>query len=333
MSSFYNKTPLLRQIFQESRAPQVFIKYEFLQPSGSFKSRGIGHLISKRAQLIREKKKVPVVFSSSGGNAGLAAAVTCHMLNISCTVVIPTTTKKRMAEKIRKCGANVIVEGSHWKEADCYLRDLLTRSLNKNEFESIYVHPFDDPIIWKGHATIVDEIISSLGDQQVPLEKVKGIVCSVGGGGLYNGVIQGLEKHGLANTIPVVAVETRGCHVLNESLQKGVRVEFGKASSVATSLCSTHVAAATFDNAQKYDSKSLVLEDKEVLQTCLKYANNFNIITEPACGASLHLAYNPLLLERALGINFSPDDVIIVIACGGSAATIEGLKTSLQSLS
>lgn len=96
MGSIYNKTPLLRQIFNNRISPQTFVKYEGLQPSRSFKSRGIGHLISKEANIIRGGgKKAPHVFSSSGGNAGYAAAVAAQTLNLSCTVVIPTTTKKK----------------------------------------------------------------------------------------------------------------------------------------------------------------------------------------------------------------------------------------------
>ncbi|GAV50456.1 hypothetical protein ZYGR_0U03120 [Zygosaccharomyces rouxii] len=333
MPSIYNKTPLLKQIFNYATSAQVFVKYECLQPSGSFKSRGIGHLISKRAKDIQgDGRKSPHVFSSSGGNAGYAAAVAAQKLNLPCTVVIPTTTKQRMADKIRGCGANVVVQGSHWKEADSHLKNILQNQVNMAILEPIYVHPFDNPTIWEGHASIVDEIISSLKNENTALNRVKGIVCSVGGGGLYNGIIQGLEKYNLANKIPLLAVETKGCHVLNTSLQVGQCVEFNKMNSVATSLCTSQISSRTLDYVQKYGSKSIVLEDKEVLQTCLKYAENFNMITEPACGASLHLGYHPQLIERALGKNLDKDDVIIVIACGGSSNTILDLEESLAKL-
>jgi len=102
MSVVYNKTPLLRKVFQGSQnLPQFFLKYECLQPSGSFKSRGIGNLILKSAtQINKLGNKKPHVFASSGGNAGFAAATACKTLNLPCTVVVPNATKQRMVEKI-----------------------------------------------------------------------------------------------------------------------------------------------------------------------------------------------------------------------------------------
>lgn len=333
MNSLYNKTPLLKQIFANKISPQIFVKYECLQPSGSFKSRGIGHLILQRAKDIKVKsKKSPHVFSSSGGNAGYAAAVAAQILNLPCTVVIPTSTKKKMSDKIRECGANVVVQGSHWKEADSHLKNVLETQVNTSISEPIYVHPFDNPIIWEGHSSIVEEIIHTLRNDNIALNKVKGIVCSVGGGGLYNGIIQGLERYNLATKIPLLAVETKGCHVLNASLRLGQCVEFNKMESVATSLCTSQISSQTLGYVEKYGSKSIVLEDKEVLHTCLKYADNFNIITEPACGASLHLAYHPQIIEKALGKSLGKDEVIIIIACGGSSNTMHDLEESLSNL-
>ncbi|GAV55362.1 hypothetical protein ZYGR_0AS06860 [Zygosaccharomyces rouxii] len=333
MTSVYNKTPLLKQIFNNTTSPQIFVKYECLQPSGSFKSRGIGHLIFQRTKDIQfDGRKSPHVYSSSGGNAGFAAAVAAQKLNLPCTVVIPTSTKQKMADKIRRCGANVVVQGSHWKEADSHLKRILQNQVNVSLFEPIYVHPFDNPTIWEGHSSIVEEIINSLSKENIALSRIKGIVCSVGGGGLYNGIIQGLEKYRLATKIPILAVETKGCHVLNTSLQVGQLIEFNKMNSVATSLCTSQISSQTFDYVRKYGSKSIVLEDKEVLQTCLKYAENFNMITEPACGASLHLGYHPQIIENALNKSLGKDDVIIVISCGGSSNTIHDLEESLAKL-
>lgn len=333
MTGVYSKTPLLRQIFPGKNIPQIFLKYESLQPSCSFKIRGIGNLIFQNASRIQKGgKKSPQVFSSSGGNAGFAAATASQRLSLPCTVVVPKTTKPRMVEKIRNTGANVIVEGNHWKEADTYLKSVIMENIDKSSFEPIYVHPFDDPVIWEGHSTMVDEILQTLEEQQITTDNVKGIVCSVGGGGLYNGIIRGLEKHQLANKIPVIAVETIGCNVLNASLKEGKEVIFDKVTSVATSLGSTAVSRKTFEYAQKYNTKSVTVDDVSVVETCLRYAKDFNMIAEPAMGASLHMAYNTKLLEQALGHKFTSKDVVIVIACGGSSSTVQELEKTLEKL-
>ncbi|SMN20090.1 similar to Saccharomyces cerevisiae YCL064C CHA1 Catabolic L-serine (L-threonine) deaminase, catalyzes the degradation of both L-serine and L-threonine [Maudiozyma saulgeensis] len=334
MSVVYNKTPLLRKVFQNSQnLPQFFLKYECLQPSGSFKSRGIGNLILKSAtQINKIGNKKPHVFASSGGNAGFAAATACKTLNLPCTVVVPKATKQRMVEKIKDTGANVIINGAHWKEADIFLKNSIMNKIDNNLIEPIYVHPFDNPQIWEGHSTLVDEMIESLESQNVPLTKIKGIVCSVGGGGLYNGIIQGLERFNLANKIPIVGVETKGCHVFNTSLKMNKPIQFEKITSIATSLGTANISDKTFEYAKKYNTKSVVVEDIDVIETCLNYTQSSNMVTEPACGAAIHLAYHTDILEKALGQKLSADDVILIIACGGSSNTISDLETTLVRL-
>lgn len=161
---------------------------------------------------------------------------------------------------------------------------------------------------------------------------MKGIICSVGGGGLYNGIIRGLEKHRLADKIPVIAVEPIEYNVLNVSLKEGKEVIFEKITSVATSLGSTAVSRKTFEYARKYNTKSVTVDDVSVVETCLRYAKDFNMIAEPAMGASLHMAYNKDLLEEILGHKLTPDDAIVVIACGGSSSTIPELEKTLDKL-
>ncbi|KAL3234234.1 Catabolic L-serine/threonine dehydratase [Nakaseomyces bracarensis] len=332
--SIYNRTPLIRQVFPS--LPQMYLKHECFQPGGSFKSRGIGNLIMKQSQRILNGKggKKPMVFASSGGNAGLAAATASKQLNLPCTVVIPVATKQRMADKIRATGANVIVSGNHWKEADNYLKTNILNQLETlgQNVEPIYVHPFDNPEIWEGHASMVDEIVEDFTKNQIPLNKIKGIVCSVGGGGLYNGIIQGLEKYNLADKIPLVGVETRGCHVFNTSLMLDRVVSFKKITSIATSLGTANISKEAFNYAKKYGTKSVVLDDIDVIKTCLRYTQDFNMVIEPACGASLHLAYNTDILENALEQKLTADDIVVMIACGGSSTTIQDLEETLARL-
>lgn len=333
-STVYNKTPILRQYFKNIKSsPQFYLKYECLQPSGSFKSRGIGNLILKNINRINNDSlniKKPHVFASSGGNAGLAAATASNLLNIPCTVVLPTATKLRMVEKIRNTGANVIIKGDFWKEADNYLKDNILSNLNKNLIEPIYVHPFDNPLIWEGHSTIIDEILTTFNEQKnFNINNVKGIICSIGGGGLYNGLIHGLEKFNLANKIPIIGVETNGCQVFNTSLKLNKQIEFKKINTIATSLGTSTISKKTFENAIKYNTKSVVLNDKDVIKTCLNYTKDFNLVTEPACGAAIHLAYNVDIIEKSLNKKLNENDIIIIIACGGSSNTIQELEQAL----
>ncbi|CCK67804.1 uncharacterized protein KNAG_0A01150 [Huiozyma naganishii CBS 8797] len=218
----------------------------------------------------------------------------------------------------------VFVHVANLKEADYYLQNVVI-DLYK-DVQPIYVNPFDDPLIWEGHSTIIDEILNTLTQENIEVGSVKGIICSFSGGGLYNGIMQGLEKYDLAYNIPVVAVETKGCDVLNLSLAANKPVQLDSITSIAKSLGSSVVSQKVFDNVIKYHSKSLVLNDSDALDTCFKYLDDFGTVLEPACGASVHTAYHYNVLEEALDQKLRPDDVIIIIACGGSCATFQDLE-------
>lgn len=329
-----NKTPLIREFLSKDlNAPQTFLKYEVLQPSRSFKSRGIGHVILTRAREISAKgNKIAHVFSSSGGNAGYAAAVACSRLGLRCSVVVPVTTKERMIQKIRDIGSEVIVKGAHWKEADAYLRENIIEKLDKATTEPIYVHPFDDPLVWEGHSTMVDEIVDSLKNDKIDINRVKAIVCSVGGGGLYNGIMTGLCRHKLAEQIPVIAVETVGADTMYQSMKSNKPVVLNGITSVASSLGSVYITDATFNFAKKYGSKSIALTDKEAIKTSIEFSNLSNFTTEPACAVSLHLGYHPEIVEKALDCKLTSDDIVIIIACGGSTWTYKDLENCAEQL-
>jgi L-serine/L-threonine ammonia-lyase len=85
--------------------------------------------------------------SSSGGNAGLAVAYVGRLLGVPVTVVVPETTTDRANELLRQESAEVIVQGSSWQEANDFARSLIGAT-------DAFLHPFDDPLLWAGHATL-----------------------------------------------------------------------------------------------------------------------------------------------------------------------------------
>lgn len=192
---------------------QALVKLENTQPSGSFKIRGIGHYIQKSIE-----KGCDQVISSSGGNAGMAAAYSSKVMEIPATIVIPKSTPSFMVSKLKQEKADVLVHGEVWDVAH---KKAITMAENK---KCCLVHPFDHPDIWEGHSTIVDEILEQ------SMEPPAAIVVSVGGGGLLCGILSGLLKHG-ATDIPVVAMETEGANCLRAALDAGKPVSIGEITS------------------------------------------------------------------------------------------------------
>ena len=168
----------------------VWLKLDALQASGSFKLRGVGHACETH-----HARGARRFVSSSGGNAGLAVAYAGRQLGVPVTVVVPQTTSDRARALLQQEGAEVVVHGASWHEANELALSLLTPN-------DAFIHPFDDPLLWAGHASLVDEVI---GAGLVP----DAVVLSVGGGGLLCGVAEGLRRHGLDH-VPIIAVETDG---------------------------------------------------------------------------------------------------------------------------
>lgn len=91
-----------------------------------------------------------------------------------------------MVDLLRAEGAEVHVGGADWNAADACARRLIAESADPGSL--LYVHPFDDPELWAGHAGLVREIKEQWPHAEAPPDAV---VCVVGGGGLLMGVVQG----------------------------------------------------------------------------------------------------------------------------------------------
>jgi L-serine/L-threonine ammonia-lyase len=153
------QTPLRESYaLSEAAGCRVFLKLENLQPSGSFKSRGIGNYILRRLEEL-PAGTTPHIYASSGGNAGLAAVHSARALGLDCTVVVPTATSPLMVTKLRAAGAyDVISHGAAWRDADTYLREHV---MPQARTETIYCPPFDHPDIWTGNSTVLHEIAAA----------------------------------------------------------------------------------------------------------------------------------------------------------------------------
>ena len=136
---FYIQTPLVKSKYHSNNNKNVFYKMDFLQPSGSFKDRGIGHMIAT----LNSRKPIDKLICSSGGNAGHAVATVGKKLGVDVDVFVPTTTKEMMINKLRKCDANVIIHGDNWNSADTLAREEMNNLISQGKSVQ-YIPPFDN---------------------------------------------------------------------------------------------------------------------------------------------------------------------------------------------
>ena len=300
MLPLHIETPLVQsQPISLASGCSVWLKLEALQPPGSFKIRGIGAACKYYVE-----KGAKRLITSSGGNAGMAVAYAGRFLSVPVTVVVPETTTERAKELLKQEGAKVIIHGASWHEANELARSML-------EADDAFIHPFDDPLVWEGHATMIDEIARSS-------IKIDAVVLSVGGGGLLCGVDEGLHRNHLAH-IPVIAVETEGAESFHQSQIAGKPIHLDKISSVASSLGAKQICDRAFQISKEHQIISVVVSDRSALIACERFLDDHRILVEPACGASLALAY-----DRASILDKFEN--ILVIVCGGVTATIDRIR-------
>lgn len=300
MKPLHIETPLIEsRALSKHLGKPVELKLDALQVPGSFKIRGIG----LACQTYRESGAKRFI-SSSGGNAGIAVAYAGRKLGVPVVVVVPETTTERAKALIIEQDAKVIVHGTSWTEANTLAQTLVTPT-------DAFLHPFDDPLLWRGHASLIDEIAHQGTKPGV-------IVLSVGGGGLLSGVVEGLHRNGWSD-VPVLAVETQGADCLAQTMHSGERITLASVTSLATSLGARQVCQQAFDVSRKHPVHSAVVSDQAAVSACLQFAHDHRLVVEPACGAALAAVYERLPVLHAF-------NTALVIVCGGVTATLAQLQ-------
>ncbi|TEA78899.1 pyridoxal-phosphate dependent enzyme [Allopusillimonas ginsengisoli] len=290
-------TPLLESLpLSAITRKHIWLKMDALQPSGSFKIRGVGLACEEYARQGKTR-----FVSSSGGNAGIAVAYAGRKLGLPVVVVVPESTSERACALIREQQATLVVQGATWAEANTHALSLLNDS-------DAFIHPFDDPLLWQGHASIIDEVAAEA-------MRPDAIVLSVGGGGLFAGVMEGLQRNGWAD-MPVITVETDGTASLARAVEQRDRVTLPTITGVATSLGAKQVCEQAFSLAMSHPVSPAVVTDRQAVQACRRFIDDHRVLIEPACGASLALVYEASHL-------LNDYENILVIVCGGVTASVE----------
>ncbi|KAL7575590.1 hypothetical protein ACA910_020160 [Epithemia clementina (nom. ined.)] len=348
----FRRTPLIYSTtLSELCQKDVYLKLDCLQASGSFKDRGMAHL----CWTLRQKQNCHKLICSSGGNAGLAVATVGRQLGMTVQVVVPTTTKAMVVQKLQSLGAEVTIHGEHWNAADA-----LARQWVEQDPEASYISPYDNPLLWTGHSTLIDEIIQDLKElvpppksssddatTKVTTPTIGTLILSVGGGGLLCGALEGLERHSsqgsddsrhqdsttttTATTTKtlVLAAETMGASSFGQALEAGKLVRLSSIDSIATSLGALEVTPVALQRATQTDApyrvQSALCTDAEAVHACVQLAQDHRLLVEPACGAALAVAYSERLRQQYL---LSPNNnvvqgPIVIEVCGGSGVNID----------
>ena len=197
---------------------QVFLKFENLQFTASFKERGA---CNKLSQLPNPTNDVIGVIAMSAGNHAQGVAYHAQRLGMRAVIVMPRFTPGVKVERTRSFGAEVVLHGDTLDEARTHALQLAAGQ------NLTFVHPYDDADIMAGQGTVALEMLHDVPDLDT-------LIVAIGGGGLISGMataakaIQpGLEIVGVQTTrFPAMFNAIKGTHYPqgNNSIAEGIAV-------------------------------------------------------------------------------------------------------------
>jgi threonine dehydratase len=168
---------------------QVFLKFENLQFTASFKERGA---CNKLAQLSHDEKARGVV-AMSAGNHAQGVAYHAERLGLRAVIVMPRFTPVVKVERTRGFGAEVVLHGDTLEESRSHAQELA------QDQKLVFVHPYDDEAIIAGQGTVALEMLEA-----VP--QLDTLVVAIGGGGLVGGIAAAAKA--LKPGIRIIGVQT-----------------------------------------------------------------------------------------------------------------------------
>ena len=289
-----HRTPLFTSATLSERVgADVHLKAELFQRTGSFKPRG---MLAKLASLSAEEKGRGVI-SISAGNAAQAVAYGAALEGVDVLVVMWQDASPLKIEATRAYGAAVDLAVSDKSLAFERFRELA------EETGRAVVHPYDDPILIAGHASLALEIVEDVPDVDV-------VVVPVGGGGLISGVATGVKA--VRPEARVIGVEPKTSNALDAALRAGHPVPVSPAS-IADALAAPYAGDHCLAIAQELVDEVVLVSDDEIAEAMRFLYGRAKLACEPGAAAS-----TAALLARK--VTLEPGSRVVVVVSGGNVA-------------
>ncbi len=269
-----NQTPLLPNLtYSHLLDADILLKREDLQTVRSYKIRGA---YNKIATLLEHMPNLQHVVCASAGNHAQGVAYTCRSLGVKAVVYMPITTPQQKVEQVKMFGGDqveLVLIGDTFDEA----QKQAYHFSDENNYP--FIHPFDDPDIIAGQATIGIEILQQC-DQPIDY-----IFVPIGGGGLASGLLS-VFKQQSPNT-QIVGVEPEGAASMAAALQVGHNTKLKNIDRFVDGAAVQQVGSNTFDICQSMLDDVISVPDGLICQTILNLYNKDAIVVEPAGALSL----------------------------------------------
>jgi threonine dehydratase len=269
--------------------PNVFLKAELFQRTGSFKPRGV---LNKLRSLSAEERARGVI-GVSAGNHAQALAYCAALEGLDALLVMWRTASPAKVEATRGYGAQVDLEAEGPETVFDRLQQLI------DETGRTLVHPFDDPLVLAGQGTVGLELA-----EDVP--SVDTVVVPVGGGGLIGGIAAALPDK------RVIGVEPVGSNALTLGLAQNEPVPVSP-KSIADGLNAPFCGRLAIEIAREQGVQMVLVEEEEIEDAFRFLYQRAKLACEPA-GAVAVAAI------RSGRIPLEEEKTVVAVVSGGNVS-------------
>lgn len=290
VSKVARETPVLASgTLSERCGGRVLLKAENLQRTGSFKLRGALNRVVALAG-------GSGVVAGSAGNHGQALAYAASARGVACEVFMPAEAPVAKVAAVQAYGGSVTLGGESVDDCVVAARE------RADQTGAVFVHPFDDPQVILGQATLGLELLDQVPDLAT-------VVVPLGGGGLLSGVAGVIKR--ARPQVRVIGVQVAACAPYPAALAAGVPVAVNAVSTIADGIAVKRPGALTLPLVARWVDEVVVVSEEDTAEAMVILLERAKLVVEGA-GAVGVAALLAALVEP------SPDGATVVVLSGGN---------------
>jgi threonine dehydratase len=287
------ETPCLEsEVLSELCGVELYLKYESLQRTGSFKPRGA---VNRLLCLTPEERERGVI-AASAGNHAQGVAYAAATVGAQSLIVMPETTPLVKVTRTRELGARVELHGQSLDEALEHAYKL------RNEQDLTFVHPFEDAEVIAGQGTVGLEILDQVPD-------LEAVVVPIGGGGLISGVATAVKA--LRPEVKVLGVQSRAAPAMKRSFDSGKLEAREVEATIAEGITLKSPGKNTFPIIQRLVDGIELVSEEEIEAAVIELLEVGKSLTEGA-GAAGYCAVRQGRFPALAGRR------VVVVLCGAN---------------
>lgn len=269
LARYLSPTRLVRARAAGGRGgPEVHLKLESEQPTGSFKVRGAIHALSRAVR----RGRITEVVASSTGNHGAAVAYAAGLLGVQATVFLPRDANPVKTARIAELGARIVAAGRDLADAHERAAEHARRA------EACYLQDAIDPDVPPGAGTIALEVLD-----QIP--SVDALYVPVGDTALIRGIAAAAKPR--RPGLRIVGVQAEGAPSYFLSWSRGTAVSTDSADTIADGLATRCPVEANVRAIRELVDDMVLVTDDAMLAAIRRLLLEDHVVAEPAGAAPL----------------------------------------------